>query len=233
MIRRGLMISLAAIVAMACVWLWAAAHVDPTATVPIHWGRTGADRFVSGAEALRVFWLFPLMAAAIALLFVVSARFEPFRRNLAAGSRTLLIAWGGSELLFVAIAVVFARAMTRSVPLGDQPDIWWRGVIAASFVLVVALADSLPKTRRNFMIGFRTRWTLTSDLAWEKTHRLAGRLLMLVGLWSIFAAFQFDVATLGVAITLPMLAVVALCTVYSYRVWRDDPNKRVGDVEHA
>jgi uncharacterized membrane protein len=233
MIRRGLLASIACFVAIVAIWFWAAAHIDPAASVPVHWGPSGPDRYATGAEALRYFALFPAAVAAVAILFALAPRFEPFRRNLQMGERAFLTTWIGTNLLFVAIAFVFAREMTRTTPLTDQPDIWWRAIIAGSFLLIVAIADVMPKTRRNFLLGFRTRWTLSSDLAWEKTHRLAGRLLILVGLWGVAAAFLLDIRWLAVAITIPILAVVVFCTVYSYRVWRDDPNKSVGDIEHA
>ncbi|GIL38130.1 SdpI family protein [Roseiterribacter gracilis] len=235
MIRRGLVASFACLIATLAIWFWAASHVDPTATVPVHWGPNGPDRFGSGAEAVRILALFPAILAGVALLMAVAPRIEPFRRNLQMGARLYLISWIGVDLLIVATTFVIARQMT--LPVGDYSDLWVRGIVAGSFLLIVATADSMPKTRRNFLLGVRTRWTLTSDLSWEKTQRLAGRLLMLVGLWGVAAAFLFDLKHMIWMITVPLLVVVVICCVYSYFVWRADPiqgpNKTLGDIDHA
>ena len=43
-------------------------------------------------------------------------------------------------------------------------------------------ATSWARSGANFVFGVRTPWTLSSDLAWNKTHRLVGRLFVLLGL---------------------------------------------------
>ena len=48
--------------------------------------------------------------------------------------------------------------------------------------LFVVIGNYLPKVRPNYMMGIRTPWTLTSDLAWDRTHRLGGRLFVLEGI---------------------------------------------------
>lgn len=233
MIRRGLVASVAALLASSAIWFWALAHIDPAATVPVHWGPHGPDRFAPGAEALRYMAIFPLTIVLVAVAFVLAPRFEPFRRNLEMSERAYLTTWIGVDLLMVAITFVMAVETMRDAPAEGRSDLLFRGIIAGTFLMMTAIADAMPKTRRNFMLGFRTRWTLTSDLAWEKTHRLAGRLMFLVGLWGIAAAFLFDLHLLPWAITLPVFAIVLGCTAYSYFVWRDDPNRSKGDIEHA
>ena len=59
----------------------------------------------------------------------------------------------------------------------------------------------MGQIRSNFMMGIRTPWTLSSDLAWEKTHRLGGWLfmvagaLMIVGSWFLPADDQITAGT--------------------------------------
>ncbi|MEM1515464.1 MAG: SdpI family protein [Candidatus Bathyarchaeia archaeon] len=36
-------------------------------------------------------------------------------------------------------------------------------------------------SKRNWFIGIRTPWTLSSDRVWEKTHRLGGKLFKTAG----------------------------------------------------
>ena len=47
--------------------------------------------------------------------------------------------------------------------------------------LFLLFGHVLPRLRRSWMIGIRTRRTLTSDHAWERTHRVTGAILTLGG----------------------------------------------------
>ena len=92
-------------------------------------------------------------------------------------------------------------------------------------LLFVVIGNVLGKVRSNFMFGVRTPWTLSSDLSWNKTHRLVGRLFVLLGfavaVATVVAGNEAYLAVLlgGIAI------VIAVAFVYSYRVWKTDPNK--------
>jgi uncharacterized membrane protein len=105
-------------------------------------------------------------------------------------------------------------------------DLFVRAIIAGAGVILMFIGDALPKTRPNFFLGVRTPWTLTSDLAWERTHRLAGRLLVLVGVWGVVAAFVLNGSALAFSLSAPLIAVALFACAYSYFVWRGDPDRR-------
>ena len=48
-------------------------------------------------------------------------------------------------------------------------------------MLFIVIGNYLPKVRPNYLVGIRTPWTLTSDLSWDRTHRIGGRLFVLEG----------------------------------------------------
>jgi uncharacterized membrane protein len=70
----------------------------------------------------------------------------------------------------------------------------------------------------------RTPWTLSSRLSWNKTHRLAGWLLMLMGLLLAALAVFRTTWMLVVMVTIDGLC-LAWIVVYSYLVYRRDPNR--------
>ena len=82
----------------------------------------------------------------------------------------------------------------------------------------------MGKIRPNWFVGIRTPWTLSSELSWTKTHRLGGRLFVLVGIAPLASGFVGSTRGL-----LFGLAVVTGCVLwlllYSYLVWRTDPEK--------
>jgi uncharacterized membrane protein len=55
-------------------------------------------------------------------------------------------------------------------------------VTSSAFVLtapaLAVIGNSMRKIRRNSLCGIRTPWTLASDIVWERTHRIGGRLMV-------------------------------------------------------
>jgi uncharacterized membrane protein len=97
-------------------------------------------------------------------------------------------------------------------------------------VIIAVLGNYLGAVRSNFFFGVRTPWTLSSELAWERTNRLAGRLLVPLGLIvALMALADWALAGLVTLIVL-LVASMAVTVVYSYRVWRDDPQR--SDIGH-
>jgi uncharacterized membrane protein len=230
MIRTGLAISAACIAISLGAWTWLQ-HTLPSnaARVPIHWGLSGApDHFTTRQQAMTLFLLLPGISALIAVLLAVLPVLDPFGQNLRKGGRAYLSAWIGVEILMAAVAVGVAIMTVRATGGDVSAEQWFvRLILAGIGIIFILIGDALPKTRRNFFIGVRTPWTLTSDLAWEKTHRLAGRLMVLIGLWDVVAAFFVSGVGLVFTIAVPVLAMVFIAVIYSYLVWRGDPARQV------
>jgi uncharacterized membrane protein len=92
-------------------------------------------------------------------------------------------------------------------------------------VIVTVLGNYLGAVRSNFFFGVRTPWTLSSELSWERTNRLAGRLLVPLGvIVALMALAGWALAGLATFIVL-LVASMAVAVAYSYRVWRDDPQR--------
>lgn len=147
--------------------------------VPVHFGPTGAaDGF-----APRLVAALALPGAALGLLALdglVLARLPlvPARRRAEAATRgpALLVA---SALLVGLHGVVLAAAYGR--PSGEP-----RSLPALGYVVLglgfAALGLVLPKLRRNAFAGVRTPWSLASDEAWARTHRVGGAAFFVGGL---------------------------------------------------
>jgi uncharacterized membrane protein len=97
-------------------------------------------------------------------------------------------------------------------------------VFGAMGVMFIVLGNFMGKIRPNWFVGVRTPWTLSSKLSWDKTHRLAGWLFVLMGvLFLPLAAVQTTWALVTV-FTIDGLCLVWMI-VYSYLVYRRDPNR--------
>ena len=72
----------------------------------------------------------------------------------------------------------------------------------------------LEHAERNWFIGIRTPWTLSSERVWKKTHKRGGILFKISG---IIAAFSIFFQAYAFYFTIIPILLVALYTiVYSY-----------------
>ncbi len=86
------------------------------------------------------------------------------------------------------------------------------------------LGIPMHKIRPNWFVGIRTPWTLSSELSWRKTHRLGGWVLALMGLALVVSGLVGSPAAFGVALIFLVAGIIFLF-VYSYLVWRVDPER--------
>ncbi|WP_141603955.1 SdpI family protein [Terrilactibacillus laevilacticus] len=49
-------------------------------------------------------------------------------------------------------------------------------------LLFIYIGNLSPKFKPNYFIGIRTPWTLANDVVWKKTHRLGGKIFVILGL---------------------------------------------------
>jgi uncharacterized membrane protein len=86
------------------------------------------------------------------------------------------------------------------------------------------LSNIMGKIRPNWFVGIRTPWSLSSKLAWTKTHRVGGWLFIVLGLGIAATAFIKSEWAVSVVLITAIGGSLAL-VVYSYFVWRNDPNR--------
>ena len=218
--RRPMILTSIAIVAlMLLVTAWAWPQLPADARVPIRWN---ADGQVDGwADETIGLLLLPAIAAGIAVMFAIIPLVEPRRRNLERSATAYGAIWvgvmlllGGLQLLIIGTALGGSFDMTRLVFVGTG-------------ALFFVIGNYLPKVRSNYLVGIRTPWTLTSDVAWTRTHRMGGRSFVIEGIAMILLGL---VGVTGMALAGALIgSVVVLLVVvfaYSYQVWKADPEKR-------
>lgn len=216
-LRRTLAISLVASLVMGLFSAWIYFQLPEDALIPVHWNLAGeADRH-GGAATI---FLLPGMMAGMSLLFYFLPRIEPRRAHLLDSSKAYRWVWLVSVLMIGAIQIPLAQTVLGR-PTSPTP---W--VHTGFGVLLLVIGNFLGKVRSNFMFGVRTPWTLSSELAWNKTHRLAGWIFALGGL-CVLLGVVLQVPGLGLMQFLAAWGgvLIVTCLVYSYLVWRRDPNK--------
>ena len=201
---------------------WGLALVGATATVPIHWSVSGEpDGY---APAWVAFLVGPVVTAAIVGLMALIPRIEPRRENLrrsANAYRTIALA------VVVFMGVIHAVTVLSGVGVDVPVGVVVGGGVGVVFVII---GNVLTTVRSTFLFGVRTPWTLSSERAWDRTHRLVGRLFVVTGIAMAVTALTGQLQ-LVFAVMLAMLAgTLVVGTWYSFRVWRDDPDRHpIGD----
>jgi uncharacterized membrane protein len=86
-------------------------------------------------------------------------------------------------------------------------------------VLFFFVGYLMRKSKRNFFIGIRTPWTLSSDRVWDETHRLGSILFMLSGTLAFLGAF-FGGPIAFWLLLIPLIGSTVITLVYSYILYQ-------------
>lgn len=60
-------------------------------------------------------------------------------------------------------------------------------------MLFIVLGNYMPKIKPNYFIGIRTPWTLENEVVWQKTHRVGGKVFVIMGVLIMFTIFVTSV----------------------------------------
>ncbi|MCW5937443.1 MAG: SdpI family protein [Fimbriimonadaceae bacterium] len=149
-------------------------------SVPVHWGLNGRpDQWWPKGAAI---WIAPVFQFVSLVLLWRMPQLMPAARSTTQSERT-------SNWLFFLLAAFFGylQIVTTQAALGPIQVTRW--LMGAVFVLFGLMASRFSSLERNRWIGVRTRWSMSSDEAWRKTHAFAG------------VAYQF-VSVVGLAMVL-------------------------------
>ena len=125
-------------------------------------------------------------------------------------------------------ATLAALAAVHVIVMGSA--LGWDVTVAQAVPVVVGalfvfIGTVLPRVRRGWRIGIRTRWALSSERVWERSHRLGGPLFVLGGV--CIAASAFAGGDRSLALMLAGVFGSALGAVgVSYWAWRQESRGR-------
>lgn len=198
---------------------YALTQLGAGAQIAIHWGVNGEPN--GYADAWFGLLLIPVMTAVLGPFLAFIPRFDPRAENLARSGSAYRWIIGSTLILLGAVQVFIVLAA-----LGNEIDVS-RFVGVAVGILFVIIGNFLGKTRSSWFLGIRTPWTLSSDRSWTLTHRLGGYLFIATGLVSALVAFVFPAEAFFWVLMIGLVGSVSMLFVYSYLVWRGDPDRRM------
>lgn len=188
---------------------------DPMIT---HWNAKGQpDGYTDKAIGL---FLIPAIILIIYTLLqlIPKIEVEQYKKNIQYFYKYFFI----FKLIFVLF--IFGMYVTTLLPnLGYNIDILLY-LMPAIAVFFLYTGYMMEKTKRNFFIGIRTPWTLSSDIVWKKTHQVGGKLFMLLALVALATIIQPEY--MFYVFIISMLLVTAFVMIYSYFLYQRLPKKK-------
>ncbi|MCD6571961.1 MAG: SdpI family protein [Thermoplasmata archaeon] len=171
-----------------------------------HWDAQGqVDGYISKFWGL---FLMPLLSMILFLLFIAIPKIDPLKHNIEKfrkyydGFVVLIIVY----LFYVYLLTIFWNIGIRFSMV--QP------LVPAIGILFYYIGILTENAKRNWFIGIRTPWTLSSEGVWEKTHKIGGKLFKIAGIITFVGVFFESYALFFILV--PIILVATYTIIYSY-----------------
>lgn len=176
------------------------------ANMASHWNEKGE---VNGY--MPKFWgifLMPLISLVMLLLFTIIPRIDPLKENIAKFRK-----YFDSFIVIIFLFLLYIFLLTIFWSLGSRFNM--NQFFSPAFAVLFFYAGILiEKSKRNYFIGIRTPWTLSSEAVWDKTHKIGGKLFKASAIISLLGLFFPDYAVWF--LLAPVIFSAIFTFVYSY-----------------
>jgi len=179
----------------------------------IHWGMDGTANGY-GSKLMGLF-LIPVISAVFLPLLLLLPRLDPSNG---------IDRFSDDYNLFVLGALgymAYINSLSLTWNLGWRFD-FGRMLAPVMGVGFYGLGVLMGKARLNWFMGIKTPWTLSSEVVWDKTHALGGRLFKVSGLIAFVGVFFRGWIALLLMIAPLMVASIYLIY-YSYVEYQKEP----------
>lgn len=182
---------------------------DPMAS---HWN---ANDEVDGY--MSKFWgvyMMPLVTLGLFLLFLLIPNIDPLKANIAQFRGTFNL-----FITFIIGFMAYVHILTLRWNLGYTDWGIGKAMLPAMGLLFIMVGYLIRRAKRNWFIGIRTPWTLSSDSVWDEIHRLGGVLFMISGVIAIIGGFFGGMVAFW-SIMIPIFGTSIFLVVYSYVLYQ-------------
>jgi uncharacterized membrane protein len=156
----------------------------------------------------------PLITLGIFGLFLVIPSIDPLKVNIAQFREVFNL-----FIVLIVAFMLYIYGLTLAWNLGYTSFKMSTSMLPAFGLLFIFIGLMLRQAKRNFFIGIRTPWTLSSDTVWEKTHQLGAILFMISGALA-FIGSLFGGVTAFWLFFVPLIGSTIFLFIYSYVLYR-------------
>jgi uncharacterized membrane protein len=157
------------------------------------------------------FWglfLMPIISLTMLLLFIFLPKLDPQKENYKKFQK-----YFDNFIILLLLFLFYIYGFTIFWSLGQKMDV--NLAISPAFAVLFYYASVLiEKSKRNWFVGIRTPWTLSSDIVWDKTHKLGGKLFKICAFASLLGLLWPEFVIFFVL--LPVILFTIFIIIYSY-----------------
>ena len=185
--------------------------------VASHWNIKGeVDGYLPKTWGL---FLMPIISLVLFFLFLLLPQIDPLKENYKNFRKYYE---GFMVLLTVFFFYIYSLIILWNIGVRFNMA---KAMVPAMSILFFYIGILVENAKRNWFVGIRTPWTLSSDFVWDKTHKLGGKLfkvcsgIALLGLFLSSYAFWLAI--------LPVMASSLFLLFYSWLVFHRQENQRL------
>jgi len=167
------------------------------------------------------FWglfMVPFITIVMAVFFLLIPKIDPLKSNIEKFRN-----YFDNFVLLIVLFMFYIHALTIFWNLGIKFNLI-QFLVPALGILFYYCGILVEKAKRNFFIGIRTPWTLSSDSVWDKTHKLGGKLFKAAGVVALLGIFIQKYAFFIFLFSIIFASVYSV--VYSYFEYRKERFKQ-------
>ena len=163
------------------------------------------------------FWgvfMLPLITLGMFVLFLVVPSIDPMKANIAQFREAFNL-----FILLMVGFMIYLYGLTLAWSLGYNNFKMSGAMLPAIGLLFIFIGFLMRQAKRNFFIGIRTPWTLSSDTVWNQTHRVGAVLFMISGALAFIGGFAGGTTAFWMMFA-PLIGSTLFLLVYSYVLYR-------------
>ena len=171
-----------------------------------HWNAKGeADGYMPKTWGL---FLMPFISLAMALLLFLIPKLDPLKENIEKFRKYFDV-----FIILILLFLFYLNILVIVWNLGVRFNFIYATTPAFS-VLFYYIGILIGNAKRNWFIGIRTPWTLSSETVWDKTHKIGGKLFKISALIALIGILFGQFAVYFVV--LPVILTALYTFIYSY-----------------
>ena len=155
----------------------------------------------------------PMIAVGMYVLFLVLPLIDPKKEKYQQFFKVYLMF---RTLILLMMFGIYLIASLNTLGYNVRVEVW---IPVAIGLLFLIMGNYMGKLKANWFMGIRTPWTLSSDEVWNKTHRLGGKMFMILGVLLMITPL-LPYSNIFLTVVMPVLIVGLVPVVYSFVLYK-------------
>lgn len=183
--------------------------------IPMHLNKNGNINGTGSKD--NIFWL-GILPLLMYMFFFVMSKFDSRIKSGKVTART----YGLMAMVPVTVLIIVNWGINVISLKNTKIDarMVLTAIMAFAAIGFIIIGNYLMRIKQNKVFGIRTRWTLTNEIVWRKTHRFGGIGFIIIGILVLVLSFYKISASIIAMITL-LITFCIITIIYSYIQYRN------------